>query len=152
VLALRGTIDRIDRRHDRSAIRVIDYKRSKSTVRDAASDLGDSAIQVPLYACIASRRLESPATGLYAPTQPRDIGTAPSARQTTRMNELVTRPAGDALAPIEHRALDLVGAARAGLFAPIPSHESECRLCSVSGGCRKPRFAMAPADDVDEPG
>jgi len=36
---------------------------------------------------------------------------------------------------------------REGHLAPTPADEAECRTCSVSGGCRKPRFAMKPADE-----
>jgi RecB family exonuclease len=151
-LRLRGTIDRVDLARDGSAVRVIDYKRSKTTVRAAASALGDSAIQVPLYAVVVAERFGLPATGAYVPTQPRDIGQEPSARARARVEELARRDAGEALAPIERRGLELVSAARAGRFAPVPSSESECRQCAVSSGCRKPRFAMAPADDADEGG
>ena len=35
-----------------------------------------------------------------------------------------------------------------GRSSPLPAHESECRYCAVSGGCRKPRFAMAPVEDA----
>jgi hypothetical protein len=66
------------------------------------------------------------------------------------MEELVARKAGDGLNEIERRALSIVMSARSGALAPIPAHESECRYCAVSGGCRKPRFAMAPADDADD--
>lgn len=150
-LSLRGSIDRVDRGHDGRALRVVDYKRSKSTVSDAARSLGETALQVPLYACVASRELELPATGAYVPTQARDVAAEakPNARAGQRMDELVARSSG-ALADIERRALTIVASARAGALAPIPAHESECRLCAVSGGCRKPRFAMAPLDDADD--
>jgi RecB family exonuclease len=153
-LSLRGSIDRVDRAHDGAALRVVDYKRSKTTVRDAGSSLGGTALQVPLYACIASRELGLPATGSYVPTQARDVAidAKPSARASQRMDELVARPAGTSLTEIERRALSLAATARAGLLAPIPAHESECRYCAVSGGCRKPRFAMAPVDDADDDG
>lgn len=151
-LSLRGTIDRVDRAHDGRFLRVVDYKRSKSTVRDAGSSLGETALQVPLYASIASRVLGLPATGVYVPTQPRDIAvdTKPNVRAAHRMEELVARNADEGLNEIERRALSVVMSARSGALAPIPAHESECRYCAVSGGCRKPRFAMAPADDADD--
>src|SRR5262249_50930414 len=41
-LALRGTIDRIDRARANPALRVVDYKRSKSTVRSAIHAMGDT--------------------------------------------------------------------------------------------------------------
>jgi RecB family exonuclease len=151
-LSLRGTIDRVDCAHHGRMLRVVDYKRSKSTVRDAGSSLGETALQVPIYASVAGRELELPATGVYVPTQPRDIAveTKPNARAAQRMEELVARKAGDGLNEIERRALSIVMSARSGALAPIPAHESECRYCAVSGGCRKPRFAMAPADDADD--
>ena len=43
----------------------------------------------------------------------------------------------------------LVTEARAGRFPPIPARETECTYCSVSGGCRKPRFAMARDEEDD---
>lgn len=152
-LALRGGIDRIDRAHDAKQVRVIDYKRSKTTVRDAASGLGETAIQVPLYACVASAHFSLPAKGKYLATQPRDIaeGTAtPTTKAERRMDDLVTREAPGALTEIERRALAVVRSVRAGGLTPTPADDAICRTCSVSGGCRKPRFAMKPADEDEE--
>ena len=158
-LSLRGSIDRVDRMHDGSALRVIDYKRSQTTVSSAASTLGNTALQVPLYACVASRELGLPATGVYVPTLARDVGAGsnPSAQAAARMAELVARdvtagggPGG--LSEVERRALSVVASARAGRLAPVPARESECRFCAVSGGCRKPRFAMAADDREDDAG
>ena len=151
-LSLRGSIDRIDRAHDGRATRVVDYKRSKSTVRGAASSLGETALQVPLYACVTRRELGAPATGIYVPTQARDVAleAKPNARAGQRMDELVARPPGAALAEIERRALDIARGVRSGALAPLPAKESECGYCAVSGGCRKPRFAMAPVEEVDD--
>lgn len=152
-LTLRGSIDRVDRAHGGGGVRVIDYKRSLGTVKDSSRDLGGTALQVPLYACVASRALGVPGTGLYMPTQARDVLVAKrDAKAAERMTELVTRPAPDALAPIERRALDLVASARSGMLVPLPAHEAECRLCAVSGGCRKPRFAMEPIEEIVEEG
>ena len=151
-LSLRGSVDRVDRAHDGRVLRVVDYKRSKTTVSAASSALGDTALQVPLYACVASRELDLPATGIYMPTQARDVTaeTKPSARAVLRMDELVARPVGSPLAEIELRALAIARSARSGALSPVPAKESECRFCAVSGGCRKPRFAMAPIDDADD--
>ena len=151
-LALRGSIDRVDLAHDGHAVRVIDYKRSKSTVTAAGSALGETALQVPLYACVASQELDLPASGAYMPTQAKDVAfeSKPSSRAVQRMDELVARASASDLAEIERRALAIVASARSGALAPIPARESECRLCAVSGGCRKPRFAMAPTDDLDD--
>lgn len=150
-LSLRGSIDRVDRSHDGQALRVVDYKRSKSTVSDSGRSLGETALQVPLYACVAARELGLPATGAYAPTQARDVvaEAKPNVRSAQRMDELVARAPGS-LAEIERRGLAIVASARSGRLVPIPAHESECRLCAVSGGCRKPRFAMAPGDEGDD--
>lgn len=150
-VSLRGSIDRIDRGHDGRSLRVIDYKRSKTTVTEAARSLGETALQVPLYACVASRELGLAASGVYMPTQARDVTSEvkPGARAAQRMDELVARADG-ALAEIERRALAIVASARAGGLAPMPAHESECRLCAASGGCRKPRFAMAPVDEGND--
>lgn len=148
-LVLRGTIDRVDRAHDGKAARVLDYKRSKSTVRSAAKDLGATVLQVPLYACVVARQLGVPATGGYAPMQARDVGAdgKRGAAIEEQTSDLVRRPKDDHLTVIERRALDVVASARAGMLAPVPADERQCQLCAVSGGCRKPRFAMEPLED-----
>jgi hypothetical protein len=89
---------------------------------------------------------------MYMATQARDVSAdaKPNTRADQRMEELVDRPPGAALAEIERRALSIVATVRSGTLVPVPAHESECRYCAVSGGCRKPRFAMAPADDADD--
>jgi hypothetical protein len=147
---LRGSMDRLDRRHDGLELRVVDYKRSQTTVTDAARTLGETALQVPLYACVASRQLHLPACGVYLPTRARDVASETGAanRAGPRMAELVAR-SGEDLAEIEQRALTIVSSVRAGALAPMPAEESACRLCAVSGGCRKPRFAMTPLEDVE---
>jgi hypothetical protein len=149
-LTLRGSVDRVDRAHDGRSLRVIDYKRSKSTVQGASSTLGESALQVPLYARVASRAFDLPATGAYVPAQARDAGDRPSAKAAERIEELVRRSPDAPLTAIEQRALAVVAQVRSGALVPIPAHESECRSCPVSGGCRKPRFAMDPADEADD--
>lgn len=151
-LTLRGTLDRLDRAHDGHdgrAVRVVDYKRSKSKVAQTASALGETVLQVPLYARVARAATGRTATGVYVPFQPRDVHDAKvSAAAQKRMDELVDEPA-TGLAEIERRALELVVRARRGEFSPVPRSESECVHCAVSGGCRKPRFAMA-ADEEEE--
>ena len=150
---LRGSIDRVDHAHGRSsAVRVIDYKRSKNTVRDASSLLGETALQVPIYALVAGRRLEASATGAYVPMQPRDLATEtkPNTKAEERVAELARREASAVPAEIERRVLQIAVDARAGRFAPVPAREAECTHCGVSGGCRKPRFAMAPSDELED--
>jgi RecB family exonuclease len=151
-LALRGSVDRVDRGHDGQVVRVIDYKRTKATVQAASRGLGETALQVPLYACVASRQLGLPGTGAYAATQARDVGVEGkgSVRTAAQVEELCAREAPGELAPVESRALAIVRDLRAGGLAPFPASEAECRYCDVSGGCRKPRFAMTPADDSEE--
>ncbi|MCW5815059.1 MAG: PD-(D/E)XK nuclease family protein [Labilithrix sp.] len=156
VLWLRGSVDRVDRQHDGARVRVIDYKRSKSTAQASMTSLGEAAIQVPLYAAIGARNLGLPATGLYLPTQPRDLATTPATPRVKddRVAELAAaRPAApSALSAIEERVVSLAVAARRGRFTPIPIRESECTHCSMSGGCRKPRFAMSPEDELLDDG
>jgi RecB family exonuclease len=151
-LWLRGSIDRVDKAQVGSAVRVIDYKRSKSTVRGSSSHLGDTALQVPIYAAVAAQRFEAPATGTYLPMQPRDLATEAksSARAEERVSDLVRREAPNAPSEIERRVLAVAEEARSGRFSPLPARETECTFCSVSGGCRKPRFAMAPEADLDD--
>ena len=134
---------------------MIDYKRTKSTVRDATRGLGETAIQVPLYACVAAARFGVPAKGLYLATQPRDVaegGAAPTAKAERRMDDLVARDAAErnAQSEIERRALAIVRTVRSGHLAPTPAEEAICNTCSVSGGCRKPRFAMAPVEEEED--
>ena len=149
---LRGSVDRVDRAHTQSAARVIDYKRSRSTVRDSTAHLGETALQVPIYALVASRQLASAATGAYLPMQPRDLAaeTFVTAKVQDAVADLVRREAATAPSAIERRVLSLVTDARAGLFAPLPARDAECTRCGVSGGCRRPRFAMAPADELED--
>ncbi len=152
---LRGGIDRVDVSHRGDAARVVDYKRSKSTVTSSTASLGETALQIPLYACVVGRRTSLPTTGVYLPTQPRDLAddAGPSsragARARDRIAELV-RPDAGGLAAVERRSLDLLARVRGGDFVPVPADEKECLFCAVSGACRKPRFAMTPVDEADE--
>jgi RecB family exonuclease len=151
-LWLRGSIDRVDRAHVGAAARVIDYKRSKSTVKSSSALLGETALQVPIYAAVVAHRLGVSATGLYLPVQPRDLAVEARtrAKPEERVSELARRAPGDAPSPIERRALEIIKSAREGRFAPLPAKESECTHCDLSGGCRKPRFAMTPADEIED--
>jgi RecB family exonuclease len=158
-LTLRGTIDRIDRARGGRALRVVDYKRSQSTVRGAATSLGETALQVPIYACVSSREFGLPATGTYLPFQPRDLmeATRVSASSSSKpskaqklMDELIARAPDEPLAPVERRAVEIALLARRGGLAPVPADETECQVCAVSGGCRKPRFAMTASEEEGE--
>jgi ATP-dependent helicase/DNAse subunit B len=150
-LWLRGSIDRIDRAHAGGGARVVDNKRSKSTVRSSSAGLGETALQVPVYAAVAARNLRLETSGAYLPIQPRDLAIESRTRSAPeeRVRELALGAAEGASA-IERRALQIIGAARRGSFAPLPASDAECTRCEYSGGCRKPRFAMAPADEFDD--
>ncbi len=152
-VTLRGGIDRIDLTHDKKGARVVDYKRSKSTVTSSTASLGETALQIPLYACVVARRTGLHTTGAYMPTQPRDLADEASgrgsARARERIEELVARDESG-LAEIEKRVLVLLRRARGGDLVPLPHDDSECQRCAVSGACRKPRFAMTPAEDEEE--
>ena len=127
---------------------------SRVATNAAASALGATVLQVPVYAAVAARRLEAPATGTYLPFQARDLA-GESRRVSARVNaedrvaDLARRVPGGP-SEIERRVLEIVEGARRGAFAPIPAREAECTHCGVSGGCRKPRFAMAPEIDEEE--
>src|SRR5690606_36702948 len=67
-LWLRGSVDRVDRAPGGASARVVDYKRSKSTVPSAMGALGEPALQVPLYAVVVRPELRLPTTGKSSPT------------------------------------------------------------------------------------
>jgi RecB family exonuclease len=144
-LHLRGRIDRVDRAPG-GGVRVVDYKRSKRRALDVAG-LGVTDLQVPLYARAAAGHLgASYASGLYLPTGARDLpGFEPRDAFPVRWSELLEEDGG--LARIERRALDLVRALREGALAPLPDDERACTICPFDGGCRRPRFAIPPADE-----
>jgi RecB family exonuclease len=147
-LHLRGRIDRVDRAPGDSvrAVRVVDYKRSKRRALDVAG-LGVTDLQVPLYARAAAGHVgASIATGLYLPTGARDLpGFEPKDSFALRWSELFEEDGG--IARIERRALDLVRALRQGALAPLPEDERACATCPFDGACRRPRFAIPPADE-----
>src|SRR5207244_6120215 len=71
-----GTIDRVDASAAPGArsLRVVNYKRSKRTADASAADLGETALQVPLYARAAAAALAAAgAFGVYLPTGARDV-------------------------------------------------------------------------------
>jgi|GEM_PF-1190131 len=152
-LRLRGSMDRVDLAHDGGMLRVVDYKKSKSSADAGTRALGETALQVPLYARVASQQLGVAATGLYLPTYSRDARamSKSSARAADQVTELAQAREGG-LSPIEQRALTLIQGIRRGNVAPLPADESTCLSCSVSGGCRKPRFMIAASESSgDEP-
>lgn len=148
-LALRGRIDRVDVGRTTAAARAVDYKRSRSQATSAFKKIGQTVFQVPLYARHAARQIGAKAAaGAYLPTTRRNLQglPEPSAKSQAAWSELVDAPAGE-LAPIELRALDVAVAVRGGRLLPEPFDEATCRLCPVSGGCRRPRFTMKPDED-----
>ncbi len=145
-LALRGAIDRVDVGHGRAAVRAIDYKTSPRAAESGMRALGETAFQIALYARAAGNALERPdRAGLYVgATRPGEVGAKLKKDFEATWAAL---HAGDGTTKVEERALDLVRRVRQGGLAPRPSDESACATCDVSGGCRKPRFAIARDED-----
>jgi hypothetical protein len=102
---------------------------------------------VALYARAASDALKSASrAGLYlGATRPDDVGGKVRKDFDARWAALHAATGG--VTPVEKRALELVAAVRRGALAPRPIEESACATCDASGGCRKPRFAIARDDE-----
>lgn len=142
---LRGGIDRVDVSRARSTdgrnrplgVRVIDYKSSASTVREAKRELGNTMLQVPLYA-LAAKNAEGAdyAEGLYVPVAELDPNFGQDAALAKKWQEILA----DEGKVLRHRVLEVVGRVRSGALAPTPEHESYCDSCSFDGVCRRPRF------------
>ncbi len=151
-LSLRGRIDRVDLAHDDvGSARVIDYKTSKTAGLAATyRDLGRTALQLPLYALAARRALARAfADGVYLPLG--DL--APSFRLSPQMQKRwkgLFEKEADAPAPIEARALEVVGRVREGKLAPRPADPGVCAKCSYDGGCRRPRFVAVLEEGGEE--
>lgn len=144
-LRLRGRMDRVDLSHLRASVRVVDYKRSKSQVLAAPKELGETMLQVPLYAAHARRALGVlGVVGRYWPTSERHAALVDRKHDAfdQRMNELLTVEPRTGLSTIETVALHTVKRVRDGRVVPVPADEGACRTCSASGGCRRPRFSM----------
>jgi RecB family exonuclease len=139
-LLLRGKIDRVDLAHDAARTRVIDYKSSRRAADVGTREMGTTAFQVPLYALVAARAQGGEgARGVYLPTPARDLEAGVREVTAERWSELLeSAPAA---------AAQIVGAMREGSLAPVPRDEKACVFCHVRGGCRKPRFAVAPDDE-----
>jgi ATP-dependent helicase/nuclease subunit B len=146
-LSLRGSIDRVDVGHGRAAVRAIDYKTSPRAAESGMRALGDTAFQVALYAHAAADALKSlERTGLYVgATRPDDVG--PKVKKDYEANWAALHAGAGGVPPIEARALDVVRDVRRGSIAPRPKDDSACTTCDASGGCRKPRFAIARDDE-----
>ncbi|HRG97994.1 MAG TPA: PD-(D/E)XK nuclease family protein, partial [Polyangiaceae bacterium] len=140
-LAVRGRVDRVDRGRGSAAARVVDYKRG--AVDETVRRLGSTALQVPLYALAAQRAMGVPMVkGLYLSL--RDLERGGATRR--RGEEAVDRALADGVAV--GSALAAVRRLRAGDLAPRPLLDTQCRTCPFAGGCRRPRFAMPPEEDL----
>jgi hypothetical protein len=142
-VSLRGRIDRIDVASDASAVRAIDYKRRVSL--PPITDLGSTAIQVPIYALVARSALGAAiAYGRYLST------VSPAQRSTpafdARFADLVTA-AADGSTEASRSVLELLRSLRAGEIAPRPSAAKWCAQCGLDGACRRPRFAVTASGE-----
>jgi hypothetical protein len=143
VVSLRGSIDRVDAAHTRSAVRAMDYKSSDRAAQRATKGLGQTTFQIALYAKIAAaERGAREAAGLYLPAA---ASALPLKRRRVLASEKQWNTAHE---PFEGRArheawaLDVVRALRSGALAPEPTEKDACARCAFDGGCRKPRFVI----------
>ncbi len=140
-LVVRGQIDRVD--VSAGSVRVIDYKRRTNAIKKVLRKLGETSLQVPLYACVAARVLgRQKGESGFLPTDPRDLGDAGTTPRG--LSDAMARVLADenGLAVIERRALDIVTTIRAGDVRPLPRDPNQCGYCAHDGGCRKPRFTI----------
>jgi hypothetical protein len=141
-LLLRGKIDRVDLGHAEAAARAIDYKSSRRGADRGTREMGTTAFQVPLYAFVAARATGRPAArGLYLPTAARALA------EDARRRDAAPDAWGALYAEAPRAAAEVVAGLRAGALAPVPRDRHACFYCHVRGGCRQPRFAVAPDDD-----
>ncbi len=175
-VVLRGRLDRLDRAHKNAdgsspqrVLRVVDYKSSAD--KQATTALGESALQLPIYALAALAAVASSegSDGGDSGGDAREVGTADAAylgystreRGTSekkdlalaaRLDELLGASGEPATVPavplIARRALDLVNEGRRGDFLPTLA-TAPCARCVLDGICRKPRFVV-PASSDDE--
>lgn len=146
---LQGQIDRVDVAHERRAtVRVVDYKSSLATSKDAHRDLGKGTLQVPLYARAAMVSMEADrAEGMYLPS--RDIGAAMANRPKfeARWQELGANEVKDS--ELTARVFEVLDAPRRAHVFPVPSQERDCDRCPFDGVCRRPRFVVSEEEDED---
>jgi ATP-dependent helicase/DNAse subunit B len=139
-LKLTGKLDRVDVSKDGSAVRVIDYKRRAKLY--PIPDLGDTLLQLPIYARVAARELvRRDAFGKYVLTQAPTFA-SPNGWEARWTGLGVTTPGS----PIEEHVLEIVRSVRQGIVLPKPRHEKTCQHCGSDGVCRRPRFAI-PRED-----
>jgi hypothetical protein len=143
---------------------VVDYKSSAGS--QATSALGETALQLPVYAIAALAARTEPAAmttettteraradAAYLGYSTRERGGTSEKRDqalSDRLDELLEadRSEGDGARPIVRRVLDLVGEGRAGDLVPTKD-TAPCARCVLDGICRKPRFVV-PAVEGDE--
>jgi RecB family exonuclease len=147
-VALRGRIDRIDvhAAANASRVRAIDYKRRVSM--PPTVELGQAALQVPIYALVAQRALGT------VEAQGRYLSTVRPARTSTplfdaRMAELLM-PRPDGTTEETRVVLETIRAVRAGDVTPRPIAPKWCAQCGLDGACRRPRFAVTLGREEDE--
>ncbi len=160
---LRGRLDRMDLAHRTTSgepparvLRVVDYKSSAGS--QATSALGDTALQLPVYAIAAlaaqaerAQAARSRADAAYLGYSTRERGGTSEKRDralSDRLDELLEADSGagsDGLRPIVRRVLDLVGEGRAGDLVPTKA-TAPCARCVLDGICRKPRFTVPAAE------
>ena len=134
-LALAGTIDRVDVSHPPGAVRVVDYKRRSSHY--AASDLGETLLQLPLYARVAAQAAGArEATARYVLTVLPDAPPPPGWDE--RWASLGVTHEG----AIDEHVTGIIRAVRRGIVLPRPRKDSLCETCGHEGICRRPRFAI----------
>ncbi|WP_394823363.1 PD-(D/E)XK nuclease family protein [Pendulispora albinea] len=149
-ISIRGTIDRVDRSPDGTAIRIVDYKRGARTAKDAQREVTKSVYQVPLYALIAREVLGARyADGMYLPTHQLDRTYSTSAYASAWAEAMGDGPSG-----VVARTLAVVRAVRDGAVGPAPDDPKVCDRCPYDGGCRRPRFVASEEDEQrsDSPG
>jgi RecB family exonuclease len=148
-VTIRGRIDRVDvahRPHERTSVRVIDYKARASSAESYTARFGATTFQLALYGRIAAEALErAAAAGLYLGTRRLGPGDAPK-RHLERWNDAHVREEG--VARFERAVLGRVAEARQGRVEVRPYDASSCERCDYEGVCRKPRFLPTlPGDD-----
>lgn len=144
---LRGSIDRVDVSRDAIArprrVRVIDYKSGTAAVREARKSLGETVLQVPLYAVAAEEAIgATESAGLYVPVAELD----PSFRSDDALDARWRETMDAGAAPLRERVLEVMGRVRRGELVPTPEEETFCDTCSYDGVCRRPRFVAAEED------
>ena len=149
---LRGRIDRLDLAHGSSselttsALRIVDFKGSASG--KSASALGETDLQLPLYAVAAFASLDPApphAHAAYIAYSTREKPRTEKSEENFHKAFVQTLATDDQGIPyVVRRALNILTNARSGNL--VPTEGTACLRCDHDGACRKPRF-LVPADD-----